>query len=90
MKGVKGGKEFPTEFSGKNFCGNKEPLPADPELSVPGEPTPGNNTVDVGMEVKLLPPGMEDLYDAWGGPQKLLVRREFQKGLCRTFVEKGI
>ena len=46
--------------------------------------------MDMGMEVQLLPPGMEDLDDAWGGAQELPVRGELQEGLCGASVEEGV
>ena len=52
--------------------------------------TPGDDAVDMGMEVQLLPPGMEDLDDAWGGAQELPVRGELQEGLCGASVEEGV
>ena len=46
--------------------------------------------MDMGMEVQLLSPGMEDLDDAGGGPQELPVRGELQEGLCGASVEEGV
>ena len=60
------------------------------QLPVRGKATPGDDAVDMGMEVQLLPPGMEDLDDAWGGAQELPVRGELQEGLCGASVEEGV
>ena len=42
------------------------------------------------MEVELLSPGMEYLYDARDSAEEFLVGGQFQQGLCRTSVEEGI
>lgn len=90
IKGVQGGKKLPPELRGKDFSWNKEAIAAGLQLPVRGEATPGDDAVDMGMEVQLLPPGMEDLDDAWGGAQELPVCGELQEGLCGAFVEEGV
>ena len=90
MKGVEGGKELSPELSGKDPGGDEEAAATGPKLPVPGEPAAGDDAVDVGMEVELLPPGMEDLDDARGGTQEPPVSGELQQGLCGAPVEEGV
>ena len=68
LKGIrKGRKKLSPELAGRDFGREKETSAAFLQLQILSEPCPGDNAVDMGMEIQFLSPGMQDLYDAGSG-----------------------
>jgi hypothetical protein len=55
---------------------------SDPAAVIEGEPTGGDDTVDVGMEPELLVPGVEHTEEANLGPEMSGIAGDFEKSFC--------
>lgn len=60
------------------------------QLQILSEPSPGDNAVDMGMEIQFLPPGVQDLYDTGSGAEESRILSAFQQSMCRTGVHQRI
>ena len=89
VKGVQGGKELPFELCSEHPGRDKEMVSCHLKPAVFGKAAPGDDAVDVGVEVELLPPGMEYLDDAGYSAQELPVSGQLQQGLRGAPVEEG-
>ncbi len=75
-------KELPSEQRRHDPYGNEEAFTAwHPSASVRGQPTPGDNTVDVGMFPEVLTPGVQNTNDPYLCTEMLWVICEFRECL---------
>lgn len=88
MERIQGCKKLSPKLCRKDLCREEEAIAAGAQFSIRGKAASGNDAMDMGMEVQLLPPGMKDLDDTGGGPQKLPVRGKLQESLSRAFMEE--
>ena len=83
-------KELPPELACQDFGREKEMSAAFLQLQILSESSAGDDTVDVGMEIQLLSPGVQDLYNTGSSAEEPGVLRTFQQSMCRAGVHQGI
>ena len=73
-------KKLPTEQCRHDRYGKEKTLPAGyPTVVVRGQATTGDNTVDMGVIHKVLPPGMQNTDDAYFGTEMFRVIGKFNE-----------
>ena len=55
-----------------------------------GQAAAGDDAVDMGVKLQLLPPGVEDLYDPRRSAQERFICRQFQERLCRAGMKQAV
>ena len=84
------GDELAAKDTTEHMDGEKEVRAgSDPAGVIEGEPTGGDDTVDVGMEPELLVSGVEHAEEADLGPEMSGIAGDFEKGFC-TAAEQQI
>lgn len=89
-KFLKGSKEDAAELFTEDPDREKEMFATADKLPVRRKAGARNDTVDMGMEIQLLSPGVKDLDDTGNGAEIFPVGRKLQKGPGDAFVEERI
>lgn len=90
VKGRKLRHKFALELIAQDFYRDKKITGGFAELPIRSKPAAGDDAVHVHMISQFLIPGVEDLDNAGFCAEILLIRGQFQEGLCTAGVEEAV